>query len=220
MNRAQGGTGNHPGDSMAAMILLTCATETAASLPALWLIATGESPGNLAERSALRRATARAIVACQLGLPAEAVLIGHDPRGRPVLERPAGTGLHLSLATRSGFVAVALARDPVGVDVERIDERSAPPLAVLHPRERAAILALPEPSRPLAFARIWCAKEAYAKALGLGFVRAPESFAVTLTAPGSFAVHDPERDGPVSGTGRMIENGDQENLVAAMVIVA
>jgi phosphopantetheinyl transferase len=204
---------------MAAMILLTCATETAAGLPALWLIATGQSPGNLAERSALRRATAQAIVASQLGLPPQAVLIGHDPRGRPILERPAGTGMHLSLATRSGLVAVALARGPVGVDVERIDSGSAPPLAVLHPRERAAMLALPEPSRPLAFARIWCAKEAYVKALGLGFMRAPERFAVALKGTGGFSVHDPERPGSVSGTGHVIENGGQESLAAAMIVL-
>lgn len=219
MNRAQGGTGKHPGDSMAAMILLTSATETATGLPALWLIATGQSPGNLAERSALRRATARAIIASQLGLPPEKVLIGHDPRGRPVLERPADTGLHLSLATRAGLVAIALARGPVGVDVERIDAGSPPPLAVLHSRERAALLALPEPARPLAFARIWCAKEAYVKALAFGFMRAPESFAVALTAPDRFDVHDPERPGSVSGTGCIIENGGQENLAAAMVVL-
>jgi phosphopantetheinyl transferase len=201
------------------MILLTRANDTATRLPALWLIATGQSPGNLAERSELRRATARAIIARQLGLPPEGVLLGHDPRGRPVLERPADTGLHLSLATRCGLVAIALARRPVGVDVERIDTGSPPPLAVLHPRERTTLLALPEPARPLAFARIWSAKEAYVKALGLGFARAPESFAVELTAPERFDVHDPERPSSVSGTGRVIENGGQESLAAAMVVL-
>ncbi len=191
----------------------------APALPAIWLIATGASPANLAERSALRRGTARTLIAAQLGLPIEAIAIGHDERGRPLLTRPAGTGLHLSLATRAGLVALALAQHPVGVDVERIEPLAVPPLASLHPNERKALLALPEPARPLAFAQLWAAKEAYVKALGTGFARAPESFAITLTSRGAFSVADPERPGTSPGTRRIIKNGDQESLAAAVVVV-
>ncbi|MDR6871380.1 phosphopantetheine--protein transferase-like protein [Bosea sp. BE125] len=191
----------------------------APALPATWLIATGASPANLAERSALRRETARRIIAAQLGLPIEVITIEHDERGRPLLARPAGTGLHLSLATRAGVVALALARHPVGVDVEQVEPLAAPPLVILHPQERKALLALPEPARPLAFARLWAAKEAYVKALGTGFARSPESFAVTLASQEAFSVSDPEWPHANLGMSRIKENGGQESLAAAVVVL-
>lgn len=191
----------------------------APALPATWLIATGASPANLAERSALRRETARRIIAAQLSLPIEAIAIGHDERGRPLLAQPVGTGLHLSLATRAGFVALALAQHPVGVDVERVEPLAAPPLASLHPQERQALLALPELARPLAFAQLWAAKEAYVKALGTGFARAPESFSVTLSAQEAFSISDPERPHAYLGMSRIKENGGQESLAAAVVVL-
>jgi len=192
----------------------------APTLPATWLIATGASPANLAERSTLRRETARRIIAAQLNLPIEAITIEHDERGRPLLARPAGAGLHLSLATRAGFVALALAQHPVGVDVERVEPLAAPPLATLHPQEREALLALSEPARPLAFAQLWAAKEAYVKALGTGFARAPESFTVTLSAQRMFSVSDPERTDVSLGISRIIKNGGQESLAAAVVVLS
>ncbi|POR48053.1 4'-phosphopantetheinyl transferase family protein [Bosea psychrotolerans] len=198
---------------------LTCPI-AAPALPATWLIATGASPANLAERSALRRETARTIIAAQLGLPVEAIAIGHDERGRPLLAQPVGTGLYLSLATRAGFVALALAPHPVGVDIERLEPLATPPLAVLHPQERTALLTLHELARPLAFAELWAAKEAYVKALGTGFARAPESFSVTLTAQGVFSISDPERPGANLGMSRVTENGGQESLAAAVVVLS
>jgi phosphopantetheinyl transferase len=219
MNLAQGGTKGWPAASLQSMIWLTSPTATAATLPALWLIETGTSPANLAERSALRRETARGVLALQLAVPADAIAIGHDSNGRPLLDLPGGTGLQLSLATRSGYVAIALADRPVGVDVERIDSRSELPLTLLHPREREALLDLPPGRRPRAFARLWSAKEAYVKALGLGLVRAPESFCVDLGGEDGFTVTDPDYPGSITGAGRIIKNGGQEILAAAMVTI-
>ena len=201
------------------MIWLHDPDETATALPVAWLIASGRSPANLTERSALRRGIAHELIARQFSLPPEAVTIEHDEAGRPVLARPAGTGLHLSLSTRSGLVAVALAHRPVGVDVERIDCSAAPPLGSLHPNERAALAALPESARPLAFAQIWTAKEAYVKALGTGFVRAPESFAVTLLAGDRFSVEDRQRPTQALGHGLIAKNGGQGSLAAAMIVL-
>ncbi|RDJ23562.1 hypothetical protein DWF00_18900 [Bosea caraganae] len=202
------------------MIWLTSPDATAPALPAAWLIATGKQPANLQERSELRRGTAKRLVAQQFGLEPGSVKLDHDERGRPLLAQPAGTGLHLSLATRGGLVAVALAHGPVGIDVERIDLATEPPLAMLHPQEREALLALPESARPLAFAQLWSAKEAYVKALGTGFLRAPESFAVRLLSTERFEVADPEAPGLATGASRIIENGGQGNLAAAIVVLA
>jgi len=201
------------------MIWFHTPDETATALPVVWLIASRRNPVNLTERSALRRGIAHDLIARQFSLPREAVTIEHDEAGRPVLARPAGTGLHISLATRSGLVAVALARAPVGVDVERIEPSVAPPLASLHPNEREALAALPESARPLAFAQIWTAKEAYVKALGTGFLRAPESFAATLLPGGRFSILDPQRPTQALGHGCVHENGGQVSLAASMIVL-
>ncbi|WP_305680613.1 4'-phosphopantetheinyl transferase superfamily protein [Bosea sp. (in: a-proteobacteria)] len=201
----------------AAMNWLSSPDAIAARLPAVWLVATPERPATLPERSALRRGIGARILARQLGLPREAVTISHDARGRPLVEQPRGSGLHLSLATRAGLVAVALAHRPVGVDVEAVDETASPPMNVLHPDERAWLLAQPPESRAVAFARLWSAKEAYVKALGTGFAQAPESFAVAISQDGAFTV----RDGAATASGfsRTIENGGQEILAAAMIVL-
>lgn len=199
------------------MIWLTSPTSTSDTLPAAWLVRTDERPANLTERSRLRRGLARDILARQLGLRPESVVIAHDPRGRPLLDIPGVSGLHISLATRAGQVAVALTHEPVGVDVEVVGAANELPLAALHPREQAFLSALGEAERALAFARLWSAKEAYVKALGLGFVRPPESFAVTLQTDGRFEVTDPDRQGRITGHVETMKNGGQEILAAAMV---
>ena len=203
----------------AAMIWLSSPDDIAARLPAVWLVATPERPATLPERSAVRRGMAARILARQLGLPREAVAIGHDARGRPLLEHPRGSGLHLSLATRAGLAAVALAHQPVGVDVEAVDTGTAPPMDVLHPDEAAWLIAQPQDERPLAFARLWSAKEAYVKALGTGFARAPESFAVSISPEGRLTVRGNAETAAASGISRTIENGGQKILAAAIVIL-
>ena len=142
----------------AGMILLCSPDDSAESLPAAWLVSTPARPATLPERSALRRGMAARILARQLGLPPEAIAIGHDGRGRPLVAQPRGTGLHLSLATRAGMVAVALAHNPVGVDVEAVDEAAAPPLGVLHADEMSWLSGQPPERHALAFARLWSAK--------------------------------------------------------------
>ena len=201
------------------MLWLSCADQTAPALPAAWLIATPVQPKDLPERSALRRSLARTVLAHQFGLTEGAVEIGHEPAGRPLITAPQGCGLHMSLATRSGLVAIALAHRPVGVDVEQIAPASELPLAVLHPEERRWLEGLPASARPLAFARLWSAKEAYVKALGTGFTRAPESFAVRLDEGERFTVIDAQRGGHSSGFARLIENGGHESMAAALVIL-
>lgn len=191
----------------------------APALPAVWLIDTGARPAGLGERSALRRAAACRVVARHLRVSEVRVAIGHDEHGRPLLLEPGGTGLNLSLATRAGMVAVALAEQPVGVDVERVDEAVPLPLATLHADERQALAVLAEHARPRAFALIWAAKEAYVKALGTGFLTTPESFAVRLLPGGIFEVEDRQRDSPPRGATRLIENGGQENLAAAVIVL-
>lgn len=202
------------------MLWLSAPDQQASALPAAWLIATGQRPAGLPERSALRRALARDVLANQFGLASEAVTIDHDPRGRPLIATPPGTGLHVSLATRAGVVALALAHHPVGIDIERVDPAGEPPFEALHPDERQMLRDLLPPARPLAFARLWSAKEAYVKALGIGFLRAPESFRVRLAGLEGFEVDDPERGVSAGGHGRITKNGGHETMAAAFIVLA
>lgn len=192
----------------------------ASALPAIWLVRTNAAPRNLTERSTLRRGMARRIVARQLGCPEEAVAIAHDAAGRPFLDLPQEAGLHLSLATRAGIVAVGLARHPLGVDVEQVDERAAPPLDLLHPDERSALDAVASAERPRSFARLWAAKEAYVKALGSGFRRAPESFAVSLLSEKAFRVADASAPTDAIGVLRTMKNGGHEIMAAAIFVTS
>lgn len=196
---------------------LSSADDTAPALPAAWLVATQAQPANLPERAELRRSLARKVLARQFGLAEDAVEIGHEPAGRPLIIAPHGAGLHLSLATRAGLVAVALAHRPVGIDVEQVDLASEPPLAALHPDERRWLESLPAPARPLAFAQLWSAKEAYVKALGTGFARAPESFAVQFVETERFTVGDDQGGRDASGFIRLTKNGGHETMAAAFV---
>ncbi|WP_186420920.1 4'-phosphopantetheinyl transferase superfamily protein [Bosea sp. CS1GBMeth4] len=201
------------------MFWLSSADETAPALPAAWLIGTGEQPRNLPERSLLRQAVARRVLARQLGLPEHAVALAHEPAGRPLIAAPRGAGIWLSLATRAGLVAVGLAHGPVGVDVEQIVPGGEAALDLLHPQERRMLQSLPHAARPVRFAQLWSAKEAYVKALGTGFARAPESFRIVLDDAGGFTVRDPGRDGTATGQSRIIENGGHEGMAAAFVVI-
>lgn len=201
------------------MLWLSSVDETAPALPAAWLIATTAQPANLPQRSELRRSLARKLLASQFALAEDAVEIGHEPAGRPVILRPHGSGLHLSLATRAGLVAIALAHGPVGIDVERITLANEPPLAVLHPDERRWLEGMSAPARPLAFAQLWSAKEAYVKALGTGLSRAPESFSVRLDGAGRFAVSDEQDGRRADGVIRLTKNGGHESMAAAFIVL-
>lgn len=108
--------------------------------------------------------------------------------GRPTL--PDLPGLMHSLAHAGAWVACALHRGPVGVDLEPPAEvRPGMAEAFMSPAELRGWLALPGGDRPDRFLDLWTLKEAYLKALGTGFGRAPE--AVTLD-PEAATVTDPE----------------------------
>lgn len=201
------------------MLWLSSIDQTAPALPAAWLIATQAQPANLPERSQLRRSLARALLARQFSLPDDAVEIGHEPAGRPLILRPRGSGLHLSLATRAGLVAIALAHRPVGIDVEQVALASEPPLAMLHPDEQRWLESLSASARPLAFAQLWSAKEAYVKALGTGFARGPESFSVQLDGAERFAVSDEQTGRRANGILRLTKNGGHESMAAAFIVL-
>ncbi|MDG4764613.1 4'-phosphopantetheinyl transferase superfamily protein [Solwaraspora sp. WMMD406] len=90
--------------------------------------------------------------------------LGADPAAGPV-------ELPVSVSRTDGFVVVAARpRGPVGIDVERL--RPVPARALARrwyaPAEAAWLAGRPECDRAADFLRLWTAKEAVGKALGLG----------------------------------------------------
>lgn len=97
-----------------------------------------------------------------LGREVEPEALRRDANGRPHLaEAP---GLCLSAAERDGWTAAAIAGRPVGVDIDWATPSAPLPLDLLHPDEARALSAMSGAARARAFARLWTAKEAFAKA--------------------------------------------------------
>ena len=113
------------------------------------------------------------------------------PHGKPVV---AGGGPQFSVAHSGALIAVAVARDPVGVDVEQLDGRDRPlggdggpdALArfVLAEPERTALAEVDPAARERAFLVAWARKEAVTKATGDG-LRVPFSQVVVAAVPDS-----------------------------------
>jgi len=138
-----------------------------------------------------RRALTRRVVATRLGIDARDVRIGHSPSGAPLISAPL-CGMKLSISGRENFCAVATGFASIGVDIEPISFVADPPWNMMHPRECAMLEALPDAARHEAFLRLWTAKEAYLKALGLGVTREVSRIAID----GDFAIHDDEQEAP------------------------
>lgn len=90
--------------------------------------------------------------------------------GRPAV---VGGGVHFSLSHSGDVALIALAAQPVGVDVEEGPRsKTVDDLATnLHPRETKELMALPPQERMTAFGRVWSRKEAYLKGIGTGLGR-------------------------------------------------
>lgn len=115
----------------------------------------------------VRRRLLRALAAAVLDVHPDRVAATRDRAGRPALSAPAA--LHASVARHEGWAALALSPRPVGVDLEAARPADPLPLDLLPPAEAAALRAEPDAeARARRFARLWCAREAYLKAAGLG----------------------------------------------------
>jgi 4'-phosphopantetheinyl transferase len=124
-----------------------------------------------AERWIVARAAVRIVLGERLGLPPAEVAIATGRHGKPEL---AGTPLRFNHSHSGDRALVALARGvEVGVDVERIARRSSAIERTLTEGERAALAG---GDRHTELLRIWCRKEALAKAIGGGLGWAPEAF--------------------------------------------
>jgi 4'-phosphopantetheinyl transferase len=90
-----------------------------------------------------------------------------------------GPGLFFSLAHSGDAVAIAVARGPVGIDVEREATGCVCSLAsAMHADDAARVEALPEPDRHVAVIRWWVRAEAVLKCAGTGIAHGMDAFPV------------------------------------------
>ncbi|MCZ8182499.1 MAG: 4'-phosphopantetheinyl transferase superfamily protein [Beijerinckiaceae bacterium] len=136
----------------------------------------------------LRRRAVRALASVVLERAPGEFRITLSAAGAPCL---AGASLWISFSGRPPCSTVLIARAPAGIDLEGLIPGDDIPWNILREDERSQFRALPSPAQGEAFIRLWSAKEAYAKALGQGFLLAPESLIVEpggqarfLPAPG------------------------------------
>lgn len=129
----------------------------------------GEEPSGAARRllaSALEK---------EYGIPAAAVRVETDEKGRPYL---AGyPDLHISISHSGSYAACAFGDKPVGVDMEmwKMHPKWRRIVDKMHPREREAIgrvcggAITEETEEPVeVFCNLWVRKESFLKAIGEG----------------------------------------------------
>ena len=134
----------------------------------------GTIGGDLREQRQTRRAWALHMAGHCFG--ANGLTIGTTPDGAlRFLKGETPAPLYLSHATRDGLSAVAVGRQPLGVDLERMGAAFEPAWNILHSHERSYLERLPQAERHSAFLHMWTAKEAALKLIGIGLLQAPET---------------------------------------------
>jgi 4'-phosphopantetheinyl transferase len=143
----------------------------------------------------------RRVLEDSLGIPCQRWSFAATEMGRPVVASPAiMSRLKVSLSHTRGLVAVGIARGyDVGVDVERtstdparldISDRFFAPAEAAYLRGLDPGVALND------FTVLWTLKEAFAKAIGKGFLQAFRSFSFALSEPPGITFFDPALGDP------------------------
>lgn len=135
-------------------------------------------------RFELARGLLRLLLGGCCGVGPAGVRFAYEARGKPRLAAPESP-IDFNVSHSGERVVVALSRaTPVGVDVETIGravDAAALAARFFAPEEAAALAALPEAERRLAFLRVWTRKEAFVKAHGGGISAGLGSFGVSLS---------------------------------------
>ncbi|WP_322044776.1 4'-phosphopantetheinyl transferase family protein [Paraburkholderia sp. J67] len=141
-------------------------------------------------RFVLARATLRQLLAERLGTPAHALRFGASGHGRPELQGQAGApAFNVSHSGPHALVALSCERE-VGVDVELLTqglEWRALGRVACTAAERDTLECVLPAQRARAFMRIWTAKEALLKAVGVGIAEHLQAFSIDPREEGGAA---------------------------------
>ena len=135
------------------------------------------------ERWISARVALRTVLGERLGVAPSEIVFALGEHGKPELP---GSELRFNLAHSGDRAVIAVADVEVGIDVERVARSSRAVERTLTDGERAAL----GPDRHVELLRVWCRKEALAKAMGGGQGWAPETF--DTSRPDGFALVDLE----------------------------
>lgn len=140
------------------------------------------------DRFVAGRGLLRELLGACLGRSAKALHFEYGSHGKPALAgADAGAGLHFNLAHSGNGALYAIARQAVGVDLERLD-RDASFAAILDrvctPRELTLFRTLPPEREQEAFFSCWTRKEAIAKAFGSGLASGLQNLEVCFGGDG------------------------------------
>ncbi|MFF1354851.1 4'-phosphopantetheinyl transferase family protein [Streptomyces sp. NPDC058297] len=121
----------------------------------------------------------RQILGAYLDLSPACVAFGREPcpacsgpHGRPTVA--SSPSVHFSLSHAEEMAAVAVALQPVGVDVEAARNiHCAELISLLHPAEQSALQTLAREEQEEAVLNCWVRKESYLKGLGVGLAVEP-----------------------------------------------
>jgi len=138
------------------------------------------------------RAQLRRILSRYVGQPPEALAIARGEFGKPYLSaRSKPSSIRFNMSHSAGVALVAVANDrEVGVDVESLDTDLDPQdLAArfFTPGEQSFVRQHPEAEQNAAFLACWTRKEAWMKAVGVGFREPLERFDVSAALGGGFS---------------------------------
>lgn len=161
-----------------------------------WLLDSGERikamqfhTDQLRWRSRRCRSALRCILSHHTSLSPSGLKLAANRFGKPEL---AGNRAHFNVAHTEGWALIAVATEPVGVDLERalrpaiaIEEIAA---LACHPSETASLLALASSTGNAAMMRLWTQKEAYVKALGTGLQHVLAAVRLAPAAGGACAL--------------------------------
>jgi 4'-phosphopantetheinyl transferase len=162
----------------------------------------------------------RRVLAGYLGAEPGSLTFGREPcptcggpSGKPVLtsaHNAAAPGPSFSLAHSGDAVAIAVAAQPVGVDVERDPAGCVCSLVTaMHPSDATIVAALPEQTRHAAVIRWWVRAEAVLKCAGTGIGHGMDAFPVLSgparaeILPGSRQAWEPATVGWANAAGRV-----------------
>ena len=142
------------------------------------------------------------------GVSPSEVVIAHDEKGKPLWPDSA---LSVSLSHSGNYIAVAVGREAVGVDVEK-RRKSVPAVAKrwFRPEENALLQKLEEPERTRLFFRFWTMKEDALKYAGEGLSGGIENVdcCALIEAARSGA------EGALAGRSFALESGETVGVVA------
>jgi 4'-phosphopantetheinyl transferase len=160
-------------------------------------------------------ALTRVMLAMAIGEAPRGLLLAAGPHGKPFLQDR--DGVHFNLTHTDGLVACALHDAPVGCDAEPSDRVvDAGVLDLLAAGERGWLLGVRSGQpRNQAFIRLWVAKEAFVKCLGLGLLLDPSTYAFELADDAARLVETPAAIGRGPWTVALLDVGPRHVFAIA-----